>query len=506
MWTLVKQAPEGMANILKLALALAGCLLAAPQLYGQSPTGEVPATPSSTWRPSRTEEYQSYLRRHPRSYQATDPNKTYALYELIDIAEEQNPTSRIVWEQLKQQAAALGIARSALYPTLSINVPTREARDFLVFPYVLGPVIGGATLREDTTVVNPVAALNYLVFDFGGRNADIGSAAANLFVSGTTLNETHEEIALNVSTSYYRVVSSSGLEESARASLKDAELTEQQVQDQFNRGLATLPNLLSAQAQQQQAEYNLESATGNKETAESDLARSVGLNPAVPVLVKGISEMPRQTELEGSVEQLISRALVQRPDLLEAVGRIRAADAQIKAARAALYPSLNLQLEAGYDSQHTSTSAGPAPYLHQANWQGQLSISWTVFDARRRRYQIIQAESEKRAAEAQLDSARDQAANLVWSSYVAAKIAFRRLETSNVLLTSAQTSYDAAQASFEHGLATYVDVLNAEEALAQARNEQVQAASQILTDLAQLAYQTGDLLGSRFLRANRNAK
>ena len=216
--------------------------------------------------------------------------------------------------------------------------------------------------------------------------------------------------------------------------------------------------------------------------------------------------MPQRSELEDSAEQLIDRALQQRPDLLEAVGQIRAADAQIQVARSALYPHVNVQAQGGYDSFRTATSGGPAPYIHQGDWSGQVSFTWTVFDARRRRYQIIQAESQKRAAQQQLNSARDQASNQGWSTYVAAKVAFRRLETSKSLLSSAQTSYDAAQASFAQGLATYIDVLNAEQALAQARSEQVQAESQVLSQLAQLAFQTGDLLGSRFLKANRNGQ
>jgi len=252
--------------------------------------------------------------------------------------------------------------------------------------------------------------------------------------------------------------------------------------------------------------YNLEDATGNEQIASSDLARSAGLNPAASLSVKDLPEMPQQSELESSVEQLIGKALVQRSDLLQSVADIHAADADIRSARSELFPRLDVTAQGGYDYIHTDTSAGAAPAVHQGNYRGELSFTWELFDARRRHYQIVEAEERKRAAQARLDSARDQAANQVWSGYVAAKVAFRRLDTSNSLLNFAQTSYDAARFSFERGLATYIDVLNAEQALAQARNEHVQAESQVLSNLAQLAYQTGDLLNSRFLKENRNEK
>ena len=45
--------------------------------------------------------------------------EAYSLAELIDLAEAHNPETRVAWESARSQAAALGIARSELYPTLS---------------------------------------------------------------------------------------------------------------------------------------------------------------------------------------------------------------------------------------------------------------------------------------------------------------------------------------------------------------------------------------------------
>jgi len=48
-----------------------------------------------------------------------DPAKPYRLEELIDIAETNNPRTRIAWEAAKQAANRLGIARSDYYPHLA---------------------------------------------------------------------------------------------------------------------------------------------------------------------------------------------------------------------------------------------------------------------------------------------------------------------------------------------------------------------------------------------------
>jgi outer membrane protein TolC len=48
-----------------------------------------------------------------------DPSRPYGLAELIDIAEQNNPQTRIVWERAKQRAEDLGVAKSAYYPVLA---------------------------------------------------------------------------------------------------------------------------------------------------------------------------------------------------------------------------------------------------------------------------------------------------------------------------------------------------------------------------------------------------
>ena len=48
-----------------------------------------------------------------------EDSHSYTLPELVDIAERNNPETRVAWEQAKQKAVATGIARSALFPTLA---------------------------------------------------------------------------------------------------------------------------------------------------------------------------------------------------------------------------------------------------------------------------------------------------------------------------------------------------------------------------------------------------
>jgi outer membrane protein len=57
-----------------------------------------------------------------------DPEKIYSLPEL-DLAESHNPETRVAWERDRAQAAAWGIARSELYPTVAATALAGVNRD-----------------------------------------------------------------------------------------------------------------------------------------------------------------------------------------------------------------------------------------------------------------------------------------------------------------------------------------------------------------------------------------
>jgi outer membrane protein len=81
----------------------------------------------------------------------------------------------------------------------------------------------------------------------------------------------------------------------------------------------------------------------------------------------------------------------------------------------------------------------------------------------------------------------------VWTGYFGVRTAAQRVGTSRDLLTSAQQSLDVAEGRYKEGLGTILDVLTAESALANARAQEVQARTDWLLSLAQLAHGIGGL-------------
>jgi outer membrane protein len=90
-----------------------------------------PASPDHPWHSSEEREFAREAGSFRYPVFPMDPAKTYSLAELIDLAETQNPETRVAWERARAQADALGIARSELYPALAAigSLPNRSRRD-----------------------------------------------------------------------------------------------------------------------------------------------------------------------------------------------------------------------------------------------------------------------------------------------------------------------------------------------------------------------------------------
>ena len=102
--------------------------------------------------------------------------------------------------------------------------------------------------------------------------------------------------------------------------------------------------------------------------------------------------------------------------------------------------------------------------------------------------------------EAQVNAARDQIEDQVWTAYTNLYTAFRQREAATALLTAASESYSAALESYNYGVRNLLDVTNAQKVLAQARSTDILARTQVLAAVADLAFRTGDAIQSNARR------
>jgi outer membrane protein len=445
-----------------------------------------PPSSTSVYQPRGLQSLEQGPSARPREAVHLEAEKTYTLSDLIDVAELHNPETRVAWQQAKARADALGIARSAWYPTISavaLAVSLRTAT-----------LVDEHFQRQSEAVFEPVLRVEYLVFDVGGRTGEIDAAKAELLAADLHFNDTHRLVIDEVASSYYRLLNAQGQRDAAEVSLENAKTVEEDAGERLANGLATKPDQLEATAARAQAEYDLQSAVGAVEIARGDLATVLGADPDAGFKVEGIDELKLPTQVAASVNEEIERAFRQRPDLLQQLARLRADDASIKQARSTYFPELNFKGDGGEARAYGQTNLYPGGYASGEVWNVGLELKWTLFDGARREYRIAQAKADKRTTQAEIDALRDQIANEVWAAYSNMRTALRQQQAAASLLTASQQSYEAAHESYGYGVRNLLDVVSAQKTLASARSQDIAARTQLLLQVTNVAFRTGDLI------------
>src|SRR3954454_9991164 len=225
-----------------------------------------PPSSDRTWSPPNLSTYESELadqrfkNAEGSSRVSINPRKIYNLAGLIDIAERNNPETRVAWERARQAAAAVGLSESAYYPFLVASAAAGYDRAFIPFPTLavdqkklpsLGAVsiTGGSSLVTQAQVYRAELNAKWLLLDFGERSAVVASAKEQLMMANVAFNATHQKIVFQVTDRFYQLGTARQKVLVSQSAFQAARTVEQAVQAHVDNGLATKPELLQAQQQ-----------------------------------------------------------------------------------------------------------------------------------------------------------------------------------------------------------------------------------------------------------------
>ena len=416
------------------------------------------------------------------------PAGPLTLPDLVDLALCRNPATAVAWASVRSAAAGVGIARAANLPTLSANIgPTLSRTDYFRSQSVqIAPgqeffASGSSTDLGSTANL----ALDYLIFDFGGRRARIDAARANQQAALANFADTAQTVALDTVTAYNSVNANRASVTAAQASVAFAKQSFDVARGREVAGVATPSDRLQAQSSLSQAELTLVQAQGNLRTSDGQLATTVGLPPSTPLDLAPPPPLGSSDLLKTDVDTLIRDAEKLRPDILVQRAQVDVAAANVRAARSDLRPTVGASAQNGVSYAASSTDRNTASVG--------LTLSIPLFNGYARTYQVTQAKAELDRASAVAEQTRQNAGLDVFSNYTALDTAIRSLATARDLIASATAAADIAQGRYRAGVGTFTDLLNAQSQLASARQQLVQADFNVRTAQAQLARSIGGI-------------
>jgi NodT family efflux transporter outer membrane factor (OMF) lipoprotein len=371
--------------------------------------------------------------------------------------------------QYRAAQAALAGNRSALYPNVGLGLTATRS---------------SAPPFQDPGNTFSLAASASWEADLWGRvSAQVDSAQARLEASQADVAAARLSLQALLAQTYFSMrsdeVQIALLDETVAAYTRSLQLT----RDRYDAGVVSAADVAQAQTQLKTAEAQRVEARSSRALLEHAIAVLLGKPPAL-VALPVTASLPG---VPGVPLQLPSQLLQRRPDIAAAGQRVAAAQAQVGAARAAFFPSVELSGAAGYRADRLGGILS-APHLF---WSIGPALALTVFDGGARQAGVDSANAAADLATASyrqtvlvamqevednllLASALQEQAGLLQESLVAAR---RALEIAN-------EQYRGGTVSYLNVVTAQAFVLSAERSLLDARTRSLGATNQLLKNIA----------------------
>jgi len=398
------------------------------------------------------------------------PTYPLNLFAVVDLALCNNPQTREAWASAKLQAAQVGVNKAAYLPNLTLNAGL--SRNW--------PANSAAYNQRNIGL-----SLSYLIYDFGLRSANLDSAKQLLIAASYTQDSLVQTVFLAAVQSYYQTQSSLAAFDAARESEAAAKASFEAAQARYLAGSATPADKYSAQTAYSQATLNRIAASGAHQIARGTLANVMGLDVPQPIQLVTASPAPNPEDFQRNVAVLIDSARDLRPDLRAAEAQVQAAQANSEAARAAALPTLSLGANSSYQGVASNG-------MNRGSTLG-ITLSAPIFSGYAPSYRIRSADAQVEVKQAQLEKIRLQVALDVWNAYQNLITATQAIRATTDLLQSATQSENVASGRYKAGVGVMLDVLNAQSALANARQQEIQARFNWNISRATLAQAMGNL-------------
>jgi len=421
-------------------------------------------------------------------------DKAVSLPQLIDLAERNNPRTRIAWESARQAAINVGMSRAAMLPQLTFSAMGGFQRMALPLPNYLS---SRGYLTSNGAAAFPKLELDYLLLDFGRTRAQIQEAKFETLAANFGFSAVHQQLILDVISAYHQYQAAQAIVVASHHAVDNMALLLRAAQSRHDNGEATIVDVATAQRNLAQARFDLDKADDAEHAARHALLEVTGLPATLTMQIEPVLARDLPHSSPDQIKQLVNQALASRPDLLADIAKLRASDQAVLASKAALRPRISFAGSAsGYlgalKTYGTGRSA-PASAIAQPEATALLQISWPIYQGGLRANAIHMAESRRDAAEATLLKDRLSVERQVADSQDALETALAQVKSAQVLNDAARTANEGASQAYAHGVGTMTDASTAAAALFEAQASLAVSIAQAFTKAASLAHATGQL-------------
>ncbi|MGD9905175.1 MAG: TolC family protein [Vicinamibacterales bacterium] len=317
-----------------------------------------------------------------------------------------------------------------------------------------------------------------------GRTAALERAArAEAAASGADLAAVQLDLRHEAARAYWALVTARDTVRVLEAALAAADRSLTDVRNRVDAGLLPPNDVSRSEAQRARQELLLIEARGRVESVTIDLDRLLGLPDGTVIEPADGLENPPPPSRDA--QTLVGEALGRRPELSAIAGRTLAAEERIAAIATARKPIVSVG--GGVDWANPNPRIFPRQDTWQESWDVSVNVSWQLFDwgrnaAERAEAQFAVTALGERRAETEQQIRADVRRQVLDLSTTEAALAPARLA-----VTAAQEAQRVVADRFEAGVATTLDVLDAQLAVLQAELDRTRVLADLRLAQARLA-------------------
>lgn len=384
------------------------------------------------------------------------------LRQVIDQALANNRDLRITLANIQSARAQYRIQRAELLPRVNADVNATRSKNLNSFSASGRPV--------DSEYYTASVGLSAFEVDLFGRVRSLSNAALETYLATEeAARATRISLIAETASAYLTLAADNSQLTLARRTVENARRSMELTQKRLEAGVAARLDVRQAETIYQQARADLASTTALIAQDRNALELLAGSRIAYALLP---AELPIDHLWLAEVPAgLSSTVLLDRPDVLQAEHRLKSANANIGAARAAFFPSLSLTASTGLASTELSDLFGNGASI----WSVAPGLVLPIFNGGAKVANLQYARAQREVFLSQYELAIQTAFREVADALATRGTIQEQLDAQSALVDAAADSYQLAEARYGKGVDTFLNALDAQRTLYDAEKALVSA-------------------------------
>lgn len=369
-----------------------------------------------------------------------------SLKRCIEIALKKQPNISAAAGNKSSAESRVGQAKASYYPQIEIGTGYSRIHSIDTFSQYSGSI----SLKQN-------------IYDFGRTETGIKVQRYNLESAEEELTDTIQRVIFDVTQSYYNLIKAKRNRDVALEVVKQYEGHLIQAKGFYEAGTRPRYDVTQAEVNLSNARLNLIKAENAVKLAIASLNNSMGVPDAPEYEVEDNLQFRK---IEVTLNDALSTALKNRPDLISIISKRRAAEQSVELARKNYNPTISGTINYGWGGNN---------FPLEREWNLGATLTIPIFNGYLTRYQVSEAESNLYTIKAQEELLRQNIYVEVQQAYLNLKEAEERIPAAELAVRQATENLELARGRYEAGVGSPIEVTDAEASYVNARVAYIQA-------------------------------